>query len=88
MLLTLQLSTGQEGKIIKQSLTRDRSTDEENEFFIILDLENKNENGYIFVVSFLDNQRDAVVYNQRNQSYEWDWQWENKSTIYKEAKER
>ncbi len=73
------------GKIIKQSLTRDRSTDEENEFFILLDLENKNQNGYIFVVSFLDNQRDAVVYNQRNQSYEWDWQWENKSKIYKEA---
>jgi hypothetical protein len=73
------------GKIIKQSLTRDRSTEEENEFFILLDLENKNQNGYIFVVSFLDNQRDAVVYNQRNQSYEWDWQWENKSTIFKEA---
>ncbi len=75
------------GKIIKQSLTRDRSTDEENEFFIIIDLENKRQNGYIFVVSFLDNQRDAVVYNQRNQSYEWDWQWENKSKIYKEAKD-
>lgn len=74
------------GKIIKQSLTRDRSTEEENEFFILLDLENKGQNGYIFVVSFLDNQRDAVVYNQRNQSYEWDWQWENKSTIFKEAK--
>lgn len=74
------------GKIIRQSLTRDRSTEEENEFFILLDLENKGQNGYVFVVSFLDNQRDAVVYNQRNQSYEWDWQWENKSTIYKEAK--
>jgi hypothetical protein len=73
------------GKIIKQSLTRDRSTDEENEFFILLDLENKNKNGFVFVVSFLDNQRDAIVYNQTNQSYEWDWQWENKSTIYKEA---
>src|SRR5690349_22903141 len=57
------------GKIIKQSLTRDRSTDEENEFFILLDLENKNKNGYVFVVSFLDNQRDAVVFNQTNQSY-------------------
>ncbi|HMT11740.1 MAG TPA: hypothetical protein PKA39_08990, partial [Ignavibacteria bacterium] len=75
------------GKIIKQSLTRDRSTDEENEFFILLDLENKQKNGYVFVVSFLDNQRDAVVYNQTNQSYEWDWQWENKSKIYKEAKD-
>lgn len=75
------------GKIIRQSLTRDRSTDEENEFFILLDLENNNQNGYIFVVSFLDNQRDAVVYNQRNQSYEWDWQWENKSTIFREAKD-
>lgn len=74
------------GKIIKQSLTRDRSTEEENEFFILLDLENKNQNGYIFVISFLDNQRDAVVYNQRNQSYQWDWKWENKSTIFKEAK--
>lgn len=74
------------GKIIKQSLTRDRSTDEENEFFILLDLENKNKNGYIFIVSFLDNQRDAIVYNQTNQSYEWDWQWENKSKIYREAK--
>lgn len=74
------------GKIIKQSLTRDRSTDEENEFFILLDLENKNKNGYVFVVSFLNNQRDAIVYNQTNQSYEWDWQWENKVTIFKEAK--
>jgi hypothetical protein len=74
------------GKIIKQSLTRDRSTDEENEFFILLDLENKNKNGYVFVVSFLNNQRDAVIYNQTNQSYEWDWQWENKCTIFKEAK--
>ena len=75
------------GKIIKQSLTRDRSTDEENEFFIMLDLENKNKNGYVFVVSFLNNQRDAIVYNQTNQSYEWDWQWENKVTIFKEAKD-
>lgn len=75
------------GKLIKQSLTRDRSTDEENEFFILLDLENKNKNGYIFVVSFLNNQRDALVYNQTNQSYEWDWQWENKCTIFKEAKD-
>lgn len=73
------------GKIIRQSLTRDRSTEEENEFFILLDLENNNQNGYIFAISFLDNQRDAIVYNQRNQSYQWDWQWENKSTIFKEA---
>lgn len=75
------------GKLIRQSLTRDRSTEEENEFFILLDLENKGQNGYIFVVSFLDNQRDALVYNQRNQSYEWDWQWENKSKIIKEPKD-
>ncbi|HWA07395.1 MAG TPA: hypothetical protein VG961_12660 [Ignavibacteria bacterium] len=75
------------GKLIRQSLTRDRSTEEENEFFILLDLENKRQNGYIFVVSFLDNQRDALVYNQRNQSYEWDWQWENKSKIIKEPKD-
>lgn len=74
------------GKLIRQSLTRDRSTEEENEFFILLDLENKNQNGYVFVVSFMDNQRDAVIYNQRNQSYEWDWKWENKSKIYKESK--
>jgi hypothetical protein len=38
-------------------------------------------------VSFLDNQRDALVYNQRNQSYEWDWQWENKSKIIREPKD-
>jgi len=75
------------GKLIRQSLTRDRSTEEENEFFILLDLENKGQNGYIFVVSFLDNQRDALVYNQRNQSYEWDWQWENKSKIIREPKD-
>lgn len=75
------------GKLIRQSLTRDRSTEEENEFFILLDLENKSQNGYIFVVSFLDNQRDALVYNQRNQSYEWDWQWENKSKIIREPKD-
>ena len=75
------------GKLIRQSLTRDRSTEEENEFFILLDLENKNQNGYVFVVSFMDNQRDAVVYNQRNQSYEWDWKWENKSTVFKEPKD-
>src|SRR4030095_12768963 len=74
------------GKLIRQSLTRDRSTEEENEFFILLDLENKNQNGYVFVVSFMDNQRDAVIYNQRNQSYEWDWKWENKCKIYKEPK--
>lgn len=75
------------GKLIRQSLTRDRSTEEENEFFILLDLENKNKNGYIFVVSFLNNQRDALVYNQTNQSYEWDWQWENKCTVFKEPKD-
>ncbi|MEO8210743.1 MAG: hypothetical protein ABI840_09275, partial [bacterium] len=33
------------GKIISKSLTRDRSTEDENEFFILLDLENKNQNG-------------------------------------------
>jgi hypothetical protein len=75
------------GKVISKSLRRDRSTDEENEFFILLDFENKNQNGYIFVFSFLDNQRDLLVYNQRSQSSEWDWVWECKSTIFKEAKE-
>lgn len=75
------------GKLIRQSLTRDQSTEEENEFFIVLDLENKGQNGYIFVVSFLNNQRDAIVFNQRNQSYEWDWQWENKCKIIKEPKD-
>jgi hypothetical protein len=75
------------GKVISKSFTRDRSTEEENEFFILLDLENKHENGYFFAFSFLNNQRDAVIYNQRNMSFEWDWVWENKSTIYREAKD-
>lgn len=75
------------GKVISKSFTRDRSTDEENEFFILLDLENKNQNGYFFAFSFLNNQRDAIIYNQRNMSSEWDWVWENKSTIYREAKD-
>lgn len=73
------------GKVIRQSLIRDRSTDEENEFFIVLDLENKNQNGYIFASSFLNNQRDMAVYNQRNLSNEWDWIWENRSVVYREA---
>lgn len=75
------------GKVISKSFTRDRSTEEENEFFILLDLENKHQNGYFFSFSFLNNQRDAVIYNQRNMSSEWDWVWENKSTIYREAKD-
>lgn len=74
------------GKIIAKSLTRDRSTEDENEFFIMLDLENKNQNGFFFGFSFLNNQRDAIVYNQRNQSSEWDWIWEVQSTILAEAK--
>ncbi len=74
------------GKVISKSLTRDRSTEDENEFFIVLDLENKNQNGYIFAFSFLNNQRDQLVFNQRNKSSEWDWKWDVKSTIYKEAK--
>ena len=49
------------GKVISKSFTRDRSTDEENEFFILLDLENKHENGYFFSFSFLNNQRDAII---------------------------
>lgn len=73
------------GKIISKSFTRDRTTDEESEFFILLDLENKNQNGYFFAFSFLNNQRDAVIFDQRNSSFEWDWVWECKSTIYKEA---
>ncbi|HRE39756.1 MAG TPA: hypothetical protein PLG90_00345 [Ignavibacteria bacterium] len=72
------------GQVIRQSLTRDRSTAEENEFFILLDLENKGQNGYIFVFSFLDNQRDMMVYNQRNSSSEWDWKWEVKNTVFRE----
>lgn len=75
------------GKVISKSLIRDRSTEEENEFFILLDLENKNQAGYIFVFSFLNNQRDMQVYNVNNQSSQWDWVWENKSTIFKEAKD-
>lgn len=73
------------GKVISKSFTRDRSTDEENEFFILLDLENKNQNGYYFSFSFLNNQRDALVYNVKNMSHEWDWVWECKSIIYSEA---
>lgn len=72
------------GKVIRKSLTRDRSTEEENEFFILLDLENKNQNGYCFVFSFIDNQRDQIIYNQRNMSSEWDWKWENKTTVFRE----
>jgi hypothetical protein len=75
------------GKIIVQSLTRDRSTEEENEFFILLDLENKGQNGYIFVFNFGSNQRDMLVYNQRNSSGEWDWRWESKTTIQKMPKD-
>lgn len=74
------------GKVICQSLNRDVSTDEENEFFIILDTENKNKNGYFFSFSFQNNQRDAIIYNQTFQSSSWDWIWENKATIYREAK--
>src|SRR5512142_163909 len=61
------------GKILVQSLTRDRSTEEENEFFIILDLENKGQNGYILTFKFGTNQRDMLGYNQKNGSPEWDW---------------
>jgi len=75
------------GKILVQSLTRDRSTEEENEFFILLDLENKGQNGYIFVFNFGTNQRDMLVYNQRNQSSEWDWRWDSKSTVYSKAED-
>ncbi len=75
------------GKVISKSFTRDVSTDEESEFFIMLDLENKNQNGYFFSFSFLNNQRDGIVYNQRNISYSWDWVWECKSTIIREAKD-
>ncbi len=75
------------GKVISKSFTRDRSTDEENEFFILLDLENKHENGYFFSFSFLNNQRDAIIFNQKNMSSDWDWVWECKSTIYREARD-
>ncbi|KAB2878511.1 hypothetical protein F9K33_12930 [bacterium] len=75
------------GRVIRQSLIRDRSTDEENEFFILLDVENKRKNGYFFAFSFLDNQRDMLIYNQRQMSQEWDWVWQNKSVIYREARD-
>ncbi len=75
------------GKIISKSLTRDRSTEDENEFFILLDLENKHQNGYFFSFSFLNNQRDAIIYNQRNQSSEWDWVWYVSSKILAEPKD-
>jgi hypothetical protein len=75
------------GKVISKSLVRDRSTEDENEFFIILDLENKKQNGYYFAFSFLNNQRDALIYNQRNQSSEWDWIWEVKSKIISEPRD-
>ena len=71
-------------KVIRQSLIRDQSSDEENEFFILLDLENKNQNGYIFIFNFINNQRDMAVYNQRNLAFEWDWIWQCKSVVYKE----
>lgn len=70
------------GKVIRQSLIRDRSSDEENEFFILLDLENKNQNGYFFAFSFLDNQRDMLIYNQRSLSTEWDWIWDVRTKEY------
>ena len=69
------------GKVICQSFTRDVSTEEESEFFIILDTENKNKNGYFFSTSFMNNQRDALIYNQTNQSSSWDWIWYNKTKI-------
>lgn len=72
------------GKVITQSLIRDQSSDEENEFFIVLDLENKNQNGYIFIFNFINNQRDMAVYNQRNLTFEWDWVWQCRSVVYKE----
>ena len=75
------------GKVICQSFTRDVSTEEESEFFIILDTENKNKNGYFFSTSFMNNQRDALIYNQNNQSSSWDWIWYNKTTIYRQAKD-
>lgn len=75
------------GKIISKSLVRDRSTEDENEFFILLDLENEHQNGYFFSFSFLNNQRDAIIYNQRNQSSEWDWVWDVKSKIISEPKD-
>jgi len=74
-------------KVIRQSLIRDVSSDEENEFFIVLDLENRNENGYIFIFNFNNNQRDMAVYNQRTLAPEWDWVWQSRSTVYREAEE-
>ena len=74
-------------KVIRQSLIRDVSSDEENEFFILLDLENKNENGYIFIFNFMGNQRDMAIYNQRTLVPEWDWVWQSKSTVYRDAEE-
>lgn len=72
------------GKVISTSLIRDRSTDEENEFFVLLDMENKHQNGYFFAISFLNNQRDLLIYNQRQMSQEWDWVWYNRSTVYRQ----
>ena len=72
-------------KVIRQSLIRDVSSDEENEFFIVLDLENRNENGYIFIFNFNNNQRDMAVYNQRSLVPEWDWVWQSRTTVYREA---
>jgi hypothetical protein len=74
-------------KVLRQSLIRDVSSDEENEFFIVLDLENRNENGYIFIFNFIDNQRDMAVYNQRSLTFEWDWVWQVKSVVYREPTE-
>ena len=74
-------------KVIRQSLIRDVSSDEENEFFILLDLENRNENGYIFIFNFMGNQRDMAIYNQRSLTPEWDWVWQSKSTVYRDAEE-
>ena len=74
------------GRVIRQSLIRDLSTEEENEMFILLDLENKHKNGYFFAFSFLNNQRDMIIYNQRQLVSEWDWVWQNKSIVYREAK--
>jgi hypothetical protein len=72
-------------KVIRQSLIRDVSSNEENEFFILLDLENRNENGYIFIFNFMGNQRDMAIYNQRTLSYEWDWVWQSRSNVIRDA---
>jgi hypothetical protein len=74
-------------KVIRQSLIRDVSSNEENEFFIVLDLENRNENGYIFIFNFMGNQRDMAVYNQRSLTEEWDWVWQSRSTVIRDADE-